>query len=184
MKKYFLLLTFCFFCLAASAQKYRTAAGIRIGKNDFGGTIQQKIMERNTLEGIVLAGTREVSGTALFEHHFPIMGKGFNWYLGAGAHVGHLKDAGGFYGGDVILGTEMKLPIFPILLSLDVKPAFHVNHEDWGRISGGFSIRYILVKEKREKRGLFGIFDRSDNKSKKNKNKAKEEPKKGNIFGF
>ncbi len=184
MKKYYLGLAFILLGFNASAQKYRTAAGIRIGRDDFGGSIQQKIMEKSTLEGIFAAGNREVSGTVLLERHFPILGKGLNYYIGAGAHIGNLKDSGTFYGGDGIVGLEMKVPILPVLLSLDFKPAIHANHEDWSSFSGGFSVRYILVKEKKEKKrfGIFGGGD-SDDKPRKKKDTKNDPPKKG-IFGF
>jgi hypothetical protein len=161
MKKYLLVFLLFLMSLAAWAQKYRTAVGARIDRNDFGITLQQKVLERNTVEGIFAVGSREVSGTALFERHFPFLGRGFNYYLGAGAHVGTLKDHGAFYGGDVILGTELKLPIFPLLFSFDIKPAVHVGHEDWFDFASGFSLRYILVKEKKEKK-RFGIFGGRD----------------------
>lgn len=173
------LLFFFLFQFTVQAQKYRTAAGIRIGRNDFGFTAQQKLFKQTTLEGIASFSGREVSATGLVERHFPVLGKGFNVYLGAGAHIGHLKDNGGFYGGDLIAGAEMKVPIIPFVISLDLKPAFHINHEEWGSLAGGLSIRYILVKEKKEKKKLFGIFnrkgddddDREDRRRKKDKNK-------------
>jgi hypothetical protein len=175
MKKYSFVFVLILISLSASAQKYRTAVGARLGRNDFGVSLQQKILERNTLEGIFAVGNRDATGTVLIEHHFPIMGKGFNYYLGAGGHVGTLKDHGAFFGGDVILGTELKLPIFPLLLSFDVKPAVHFYHEDWFDFASGFTLRYILVKEKKEKK-KFGIFGGKDNDDRSRK-------KKGGIFG-
>jgi hypothetical protein len=199
MKKLPLVFLFFLIGLGASAQKYRTAIGARIDRNDFGVSLQQKIMERNTLEGIFAVGSRDATGTVLFEHHFPILGKGFNYYLGGGAHVGSLKDHGTFFGGDVILGTELKLPIFPLLLSFDIKPAMHINHEDWFDFASGFTLRYILVKEKKEKKkfGIFGGGDKDDRKNNgvfgdrtdsgdknRRKNKGKNEPRKKGWFGL
>ncbi|MGV3503903.1 MAG: hypothetical protein ACO1O1_09345 [Adhaeribacter sp.] len=181
MKKYFLFLLLMLAGATASAQKYRTAVGVRLDRNDLGISLQQKILERNTLEGILTLGSREVAGTALFEHHFPLLGKSFNYYLGAGAHVGNLKDHGAFFGGDVILGTELKLPIFPLLLSFDIKPAVHVNHEDWFDFASGFTLRYILVKEKKEKKkfGLFGGSREEDKRDRKRNKNKQEEKRKG-----
>ena len=162
----------------AAAQKYRTAAGVRIGRDDFGLTVQQKIKKNTTLEGIGLVGGREVSATGLVEQHFPVIGPGFNLYLGAGAHVGHLKDHGGFYGADVLAGAEMKLPLVPLVISLDLKPAFHVNHEEWADVGGAFSLRYILVKEKKERKKLFGIFGRGDDDDRSKRRRKKDKEKK------
>lgn len=185
MKKYILVMFWMLAAASASAQKYRTAIGARVDRNAFGISLQQKIMERNTLEGILTLGSREVAGTALFEHHFPLLGKGFNYYLGAGAHAGNLKDHGAFFGGDVILGTELKLPVFPLLLSFDIKPAVHVNHEDWFDFASGFSLRYILVKEKKEKK-KFGLFggNRDEEERGRRRNKNKKEEKKKGWFGL
>jgi hypothetical protein len=85
----------------------------------------------------------------------------------------------------VILGTELKLPIFPLLLSFDIKPALHVNHEDWFDFASGFTLRYILVKEKKEKK-RFGIFGggRDDKDRDRKKNKRKNEPEKKGWFGW
>lgn len=187
MKKHLALLFLLLLTgLTASAQKYRTNAGIRFGRNDFGVSLQQKIMDQVTLQGILAAGGREVDGTLLIQKHFPIIGKGFNYFIGAGVHAGNLKDYGGFYGGDVILGGELKMPVFPLVFSIDVKPAVHAGHEDWITLDGGFTLRYILVKEKVEKR-RFGIFgggrDNDRNDRNKKKNKKKEEPKR-RIFNL
>ncbi|GEO04847.1 hypothetical protein AAE02nite_25110 [Adhaeribacter aerolatus] len=170
---------------AALAQKYRTNLGARLGRNDFGISLQQKIFEEVTLEGIAGIGTREADFTLLVEKHFPIIGKGFNYYVGAGAHVGTLNEYGGFYGADVILGTELKVPVFPLVLSLDIKPAIHASHSDWFAFDGGFTIRYILVKEKVEKKrfGIFGGGNRDDDRNNRRNRNKKEEPKR-RIFGF
>ncbi len=171
-----------FLNLSANAQKYKSTLGVRIGRNDFGITGQQKLFKQTTIEAIGLVSGREVSATGLIEQHFPILGQGFNVYLGAGAHVGHLKDHGGFYGGDLLGGAELKLPIVPIVLSLDLKPAFHVNHEEWGTVNGALSIRYILVKEKKERKKLFGIFDRNEDDRRARKRRKDKEEKSGGWF--
>ena len=152
----------------ALAQRYRTAAGVRVGKNEVGLTIQQKIFERTTLEGLATAAPREVLATVLAEQHFNILGKRLNYYMGAGAHGGKLKDYGAVYGFDVIAGLEYKINGLPFLLSADLKPAFHLRHEEWFNLGSAFSIRYVIVKEPTESPLDFikGIFSPSG-KSKK-----------------
>lgn len=167
-----LVLIGCLLCgisIASEAQKYRTAAGARIESDRFGLTLQQKLHDRGTIEAIAAVGSRDYSLTGLYERHFPLLGERFNYYLGAGAHVGNLKDKGVFTGGDVILGVEYKVNGLPFLLSADVKPAFHINHEDWIQLSSGISIRYVLIKEKKEKRSLWP-FGKQDDKKKKKQN--------------
>ncbi|HEY4651000.1 MAG TPA: hypothetical protein VIG72_06275 [Pontibacter sp.] len=171
-----LLLFILMVSLQASAQKYRTALGPRIESDKFGISLQQKVNERGTIEVIAGLGEREYSGTALYEWHFPLLGERFNYYLGAGAHVGNLKDHGVFTGADAMLGLEYKVNGLPFLLSADIKPALHLNHENWVDLSSGVSIRYVIVKEKKKKRSIwpFGNSNEDDKKKKKGKDKGKE----------
>lgn len=174
--------------LAASsvqAQKYRTALGVRASRNQVGLTAQQLILPQSTVELIASVGSDEYSGTALFEQHFPILGKGLNYYVGGGAHLGDKKDYGTFYGGDLIAGLELKTPLLPFVISGDLKPAFHINHEDWFTFGGGVSVRFILLKEKKKK--TFKLFGGDDKKEKDGGifgPKKEPEPKKRfNFFG-
>ena len=140
----------------ARAQKYRTAAGVRLGKNNTGLTVQHKIWEHVTLEGLVLAGPREFSGTVLLQRHFGILGPSLNYYLGAGAHLGRQQNTGPFGGLDVIIGAEYKLPFSRFVLSLDLKPTLEFGlgpAADQSRFPTAFSVRYIFVKERKD--GLF-----------------------------
>ncbi len=152
-------------CIASHAQKYRTAIGPRVESSRFGISIQQKIHERSTLEGIGTVGKNEFSGTLLYEWHRPLLGERFNYYFGGGAHLGVLKDYGVFTGGDIILGVEYKVNGLPFLLSADIKPAVHINHEDWVGLSSGISVRYVILPEKKKKKSIwpFGTRD-EDNK--------------------
>src|SRR5687768_9466995 len=100
MKKIVLGLVLMVAAGTEEAQKYRTALGVRASRNQVGLTVQQLVLPKSTIELIGSVGSDQYSGTALLEQHFPILSKGFNYYLGGGAHVGNLKDRGTFYGGD------------------------------------------------------------------------------------
>lgn len=164
---------------AARAQKYRTAAGVRLGTGNYGLTVQQKIFEKTTLEGLGLVRSREVSATLLAERHFGILGPSLNYYLGAGGHVGTHKDDGAFGGFDVIVGLEYKLPITRLVLSADFKPSVEFGSGDWARFPTAISVRYILIKEK--KTGfLHDVF--GGNKDRK-KTKEKSSNRRG-LFDF
>ena len=171
----------------AEAQKYRTALGVRASRNQVGLTVQQLVLPKSTIEFIASVGSDEYAGTALFEQHFPILGKGFNYYVGAGAHLGNKKDFGTFYGGDLLAGLELKTPLLPFTISGDLKPAFHINHEDWFTFGGAISVRFILLKEKKKKTfKLFGGGDEDDKKEGGGIFGPKKEPepkKKFNLFG-
>lgn len=140
----------------AQAQKYRTAVGLRLGKNNTGLSVQQKILEHVTLEGLALLAPRDYSATLLAERHFGILGPSLNYYVGGGGHLGRHQDTGTFGGLDVIVGAEYKLPLSRFVLSLDIKPTLEFGlgpEADQSRFPTAFSVRYIFVKEK--KNGLF-----------------------------
>lgn len=183
MKKYYLItLLLLSITTAASAQKYRTAAGVRLESDRFGLSVQQLLHEKGTIEGILAVSSREYSGTALYEWHFPILGKRFNYYLGAGAHIGNLKDHGVFTGVDGILGIEYKVNGLPFLLSADVKPAAHFNHEDWVQLSSGVSVRYVIVKEKKVKKSFWPFGKQDDEDDTRSKKRKKKEQEKSSVF--
>ena len=165
---------------AAHAQKYITAAGLRLGGGQYGLTVQQKILPKATLEGLALASSREISATVLAERHFGILGPSLNYYLGAGGHLGHHKDDGTFGGFDAIIGAEYKVAFVPLVLSVDFKPTVEINSADWARFPTAFSVRYVIIKEKTSFLG--GIFDGQDKK--KSKSKKKEKNKGGGLFDF
>ncbi|GGG45286.1 hypothetical protein GCM10011378_21910 [Hymenobacter glacieicola] len=162
---------------SAFAQKYRTAAGLRFSKNNYGLTVQQKILEKTTLEGLALVGSREVSATLLAEQHFGILGPSLNYYFGAGGHLGNNKDTGGFGGLDALAGIEYKVAFTPFVLSLDFKPTIEFNSDDWARFPTALSVRYILVKEKNN--GLFNGLFGGDKDKKKVKTKQKSNSRRG-----
>ncbi|MFD1467435.1 hypothetical protein ACFQ48_04295 [Hymenobacter caeli] len=143
----------------AAAQKYRTAAGLRLG-SPYGITVQQAVASRLTLEGIAGLAAREVSGTVLAEYHFGILGRSLNYYLGAGGHLGNNKDTGRYGGFDGIVGIEYKVAFLPVVLSYDFKPSVEINSSDWARFPTAFSVRYVFVKQRNKTIGerTRGIF--------------------------
>ncbi|MGI4834962.1 MAG: hypothetical protein ACRYFK_16030 [Janthinobacterium lividum] len=141
----------------AAAQKYDTALGVRLGGNNYGLTLQQRLASRLTLEGIAGLGQREYSGTVLAEYHFGILGPSLNYYFGAGGHLGHNKDTGGYSGLDALMGVEYKVAFLPIALSFDFKPTLEFSGDDYARFPTAFSIRYVLIKRKD---GIFSRFRR------------------------
>ena len=133
---------------SAAAQKYNTAAGVRLGGGNYGITVQQRVASRVTIEGIAGLREREYSGTVLGEYHFGILGPSLNYYFGAGGHLGHNKDTGDFGGFDGLVGVEYKVAFLPIALSFDFKPSYEINSDDYARFPTAFSIRYVFAKRK------------------------------------
>ena len=164
----------------ATAQKYRAAAGMRLSPGLYGLTVQQKFLPKATLEGLALAGPREITGTVLAERHFGILGPSLNYYIGAGGHVGNNKDTGAFGGVDAIVGVEYKIALSRLVISADFKPSVEFNSDDWARFPTAFSIRYVIIKDKSS---IFdGVF--GGDKKKKSKSKSKSKAKSGSGRGL
>ena len=157
MMKKILLLTFILvFGITALSQNYKTALGARLGREDLGITLQQKTFERQTVEGILSANEHDFEITGLYQFHFPMLLNTFNYYFGLGGHLGisdrFTADADTYeakYGIDGIIGVEHKFLLIPVVISLDLKPAYNINYDRPFEMDGAFSLRYILVKEKK-----------------------------------
>ena len=142
----------------ATAQKYRTAAGIRSDGSNYGLTVQQVFLPKTTLEGLAMFSPRERSATLLVERHFGILGPSLNYYFGAGGHFGRNQDNGAFWGFDGLVGAEYKIAFVPFVISIDFKPTIEYGSADWNRFPTSFSVRYILVKKR--KTGIFETLDK------------------------
>ena len=182
----FFLLFPCVFPL--QAQKYNTAVGLRFGNNHYGITARQRVLRRTSLEGLIIVDPLQYNGTLLLQQHFPIIGRGFNIYMGPGVHVGEQKETGRFYGVDIVIGAEMKLPALPFIVSADIKPAYHFDHGEWFDFSTALSIHYVIGKDTkskkdREKRKKKRLKERQKRDKQKNKQKEKrqKERERGNV---
>lgn len=155
------------------AQKYRTAAGIRIG-TEVGLTIQQLIHDDVTIEGIVQKGFFNDLTTVsmLGEKHQKLLFKGFNFYIGGGPHMGFYgKDRDGrknTVGVTAIAGIELRLN--DVVMSFDYKPAINIHGGE--RVfdsQTALSLRYIIIKAKKKEANWKFWEKWGDNKNKKNK---------------
>ncbi len=158
------LFLFCllFTGLSLSAQKYTTAAGIRVG-GGIGLTVQQLLWDNNTAELQIQKGftNNYTTITALFEQHHGMFSRGTNFYLGAGPHFGHYgssgKNAGSgsVFGASFIGGIELKLG--KTLLSFDLKPMLNLaGGNSFFDSQSGVSLRYVFLKApKKEHKWMF-----------------------------
>ncbi len=166
---------------AASAQRYKTAAGIRID----GGlnlTVQQYITNGWTAEGIVHTGINsDRFGLSLLgEKHHKIIFRGINFYTGAGLHYYGINSsdqdidepAGNVFGLSAIGGAE--LSIGRLNFAVDWKPELHLSGAqgkpfNWNGAS--ISARYIIAKRERNKVKDWGVWDKFGKKSNNKKKK-------------
>lgn len=177
-----IVIFFLFFnsVLPLQAQKYNTAIGLRFGNNHYGITAKQRVLRRTSLEGLVIVDPLQYNGTLLVQQHFPIIGRGFNIYMGPGVHVGEQKETGKFYGVDMVIGAEMKLPALPLVVSADIKPAYHFDHGEWFDFSTALSLHYVIGKDTkarkdREKRKKKRLKERQKRDQQKDKQKEKRQ---------
>lgn len=144
--------------------------GLRFGNSELnrtvGLTLQQRLIDRVTLEGILQSDfNRNTTLSILAEKHSPIISKRFNYYYGAGVAFGNeesfVKDPGSkeiihtygnsTFGVDLIAGIE--LTVANAVISLDYKPNVNLSgREEFYRGQVGISARSVLVKSKEQKR--------------------------------
>ncbi|MEO7310710.1 MAG: hypothetical protein ABIX01_09940 [Chitinophagaceae bacterium] len=157
MRKSSLLFLIVFGTLSLQAQKYTTAAGIRLGTG-IGVTLQQSLWGNYTLEGIVQKGFFNDLTTisALFEQHHKIISRGTNFYIGAGPHIGVYNQSNKTtglknpVGASFIGGLEMRFG--KMLLSFDYKPSVNLTGGNgFFDSQAGVSLRYIFLKAQKKK---------------------------------
>ena len=151
-KKKYLLFILLLSSFSVFAQSYTTAGGMRLG-TEWGLTLQQRILDRATIEGIFQSSlTREeLTITALFEHHNPLISKRLNFYAGGGLHKGWTTQKNPLYknpfGFTLIAGLEFT--IARLVLSYDFKPALNITGgEKKFYLQTGVSLRYVFVTQK------------------------------------
>ncbi|RZK34524.1 MAG: hypothetical protein EOO61_13425 [Hymenobacter sp.] len=152
------------FALSCSAQKYTTAAGIRLG-GGMGLTVQQYLWDKYTAEAMLQKGfgSNFTTFTALLEQHHNVLSRGMNFYLGAGPHFGSYRFTDkedntisrGVFGASFIGGLEMKLG--STLLSFDYKPSLNLTGGNgFFDSQAGVSLRYVFLKApKKEHKWMF-----------------------------
>ncbi|MEL6862832.1 MAG: hypothetical protein AAFP19_00370 [Bacteroidota bacterium] len=172
MKKWMLLLLVFTLPYLAQAQRYRTAAGIRVG-TEIGLTYQQRLFDKTTLETILESKFKsdELALTFLLERHHKLIGRRLNFYLGAGIRKGwytgnnpelRYEDPAGIAG---IAGVE--LTIDRLNLSWDWRPVMNVlGGESFFDSQTAISLRYVFIKQKKKKIN-WKFWERNKKKKKK-----------------
>lgn len=171
-KAYYTLLLLLIFQFpnTAFSQRYGTALGLRFGNSEFnrtvGLTLQQRLAERITLEGILQSDfSRNTTLSILAQKHSPIISKRFNYYYGAGIAFGNeesfvkqpdTNEIVHTYGNSTIgvdLITGIELTVANAVIALDYKPNINLSgRSEFYRGQVGISARTVLVKSKEQKR--------------------------------
>jgi hypothetical protein len=180
--------------LPSLAQRYGTAFGVRLGNAEvsrtLGLTVQQRILDRVTLEGILQSDfSKNTTVSLLLQKHHPIISKRFNYYYGAGIGFGKEESfvknqetnqiihtyGNSTVGVDFIAGVELTLA--NAVISMDYKPNVNLSgREEFYRGQVGISARTVLVKSKEQKRK-----QKQRQKARNNSSKSEKKPFSG-IF--
>jgi len=172
MKHILSLLAILTFATTLVAQRYNTAAGLRLTKG-VGLTVQQRVADQWTIEGIAMTNFKDNNDLiGLAEYHGKIIfQKRLNWYVGAGLHTGSYSgSASGLkentFGAAFVGGIEFT--VGKLNFSVDYMPMVNfVGDLPTLEATPAISVRYVLIKRPRKT-----IRDRIG-KKKKGKGKKK-----------
>jgi len=175
------------------AQGYITAIGLRYSgsntKSNIGITLQQRVAPKITIEAITEWRQKEPILTLLGQYHQPLLLKGFNVYAGIGAHTNlsnlELSDnLNNFkYGMNGVLGAEMRLPFFPLVISADIMPELNKikdppDLKEWDvKASTNISVRYVVYSDKMKRKRLRKKKKKARLEEKADKQEAREKEK-------
>lgn len=176
-----------------SAQGYITAIGLRYSGSstvsNLGITLQQRIAPNITIEAITEWRQKEPILTLLAQYHQSLLFKGFNVYAGIGGHT-NLADLevsdnlNNFkYGMNGVLGAELRLPFFPLVISADIMPELNkikdpVDLKEWDvKASTNISVRYVVYSDKMKRKRLKKKKKKERIEEKADKQEAREKDK-------
>lgn len=180
MKNLLIVLLLLAVVVPSTAQRYFTAAGIRLG-TDWGLTIEQRVAKRWTVQAILNHDNPNdlTLFTVLGEHHQPLIGKRINLFTGAGFHAGSFDSRKretfpeGPKGITLIGGLEATFG--RLNASFDLKPAINlVDTEQALYWQTGLSVRYVIAKN-----GVWKDMNKSKKQRQKDRAKAKRKAERG-----
>ncbi len=179
MNKYLFFGFLLFLSSHVIGQGYNTAIGVRLG-DDLGFTVQQRIANRTTIEGLFYGGRSnpDTYANVLAQRHFSLLSKKLNAYvgLGLGSHWQYVNEEfedqqftiPGVIGLEATFGR--------LNLSGDVMPHLILNNNDERSYKSiaNVSLRIVIVKRKLDAKDKLKekFSDLNNNKRKKKKKKS------------
>lgn len=147
MKKFFLAAALLIASVTVFAQDYNWAVGLR-GGVDGGGITIKRNFGASAIDGTVrMAWEGGIAGDVLYEFNVPVIADGFNFYYGAGLCAA-LASKVLALGVEGVVGLEYKIPVAPIAISLDYRPAIVVSTGDgtlgYGYTGVGLGIKFTF----------------------------------------
>lgn len=147
--KFMMIALFVALSFTASAQQYRTAAGLFIDVGDgstwVGPTIKHYFSAENAIAGSVLFGNSWTVLSAEYSYNKPIAGaNGLNWHVGVGPQLGLGNGHTQLYIRPAT-GLEFKIPSAPLALGFDWRPLWYVgDHSQFIAGRFGLSFKYTF----------------------------------------
>jgi len=152
------------------AQAYRTTGGIRLG-NYLGLTVNQRVLDKTSLEGIV-SSNLDQDGRAhlLVRQHSSVIFRRVNLYAGVGPNISWYEQEDKRWGVTGVAGFE--LTFFRFNVSFDYMPVYQQGVENTTQLrhTSALSIRYVIAKSSNQK-----IRKRKRSKRKRNRHSRKAE---------
>jgi len=182
----YLLLTICMiYSYSMDAQRYSTAAGVKIG-SDYGLTVQQKVSKKMTVQGLYYGGftNNNIHANVMAQRHFSVFSNRTNIFLGGGlgSHWNYDTEIQQFQDQSFVIpfGFGIETTLGRLNISADVMkhlPLSEVNTGSGNRVAS-VSLRYVIVKDKRAKKLVNRIGDKFSGLNKKKGQKPKGKKKK------
>ena len=171
----FFIIALLLLSLELNAQTYTTTGGIRIG-NSVGLTVNQRILKRTSLEGILQNDfNKNTYFHVLGRQHSPLITRRANVYYGGGVHFGVQDGTTSVAGIDAVLGIEMTL--LRLNISGDLKPQLTSGPGRNLTLNGAVSVRYVLVQD-----NVFKKWEKQRQKKRRQKERQKKREEGGGIL--
>lgn len=139
--------------VGAQAQIYKSTFGLRFDDEQLGFSFTQRVLPTVSVEAFLDLEKTEIRSGAVIRPHLKLAGKRLNWYPMAGAFVTQRRQVGSAWGVLTGIGAEYKFMLAPVVISFDVVPHIYLTQDfpDYFNFQTVFSVKYILVKDKRFK---------------------------------
>ena len=169
MKKIILtLFVVAFFTNSAHSQLYSLTGGLRFNESRLGLTVVKRTFDHQSIEAIANIGNAYGDLGFYYRFHKNLVGRRLNMYAGPGMHFGSFAN-NSMSGLSGVIGAEYKMMLLPIHISYDYRPMINIGSTDKFMLQSGFSLRYVFVKSKKNKKSggksikdLFKIDNDSD----------------------